>query len=138
MSTWSQKEISKLKEVVEDSIYFEDVYNHFPDRSKSSIRYKIAQTSDKVLIRLQKENKEIKSSDGKKATLSQRYSSLISQTKKRALVCKITREDHQALLSLGKCAYCSQPIHSNGSALDRKDNTKGYLLENVVLCCKRF
>lgn len=31
------------------------------------------------------------------------------------------------------CTYCTEPIH--GVGLDRRDNTLGYILENVVPCC---
>lgn len=135
MSTWSQQEVSKLKQIADSSKYFEDVYIHFPNRSKASIRYKIAQIGIETLISCKEAMESIKSKKSK-ATLSQRYSSLISAAKKRNLTCTISKEEYSVLLSLGRCAYCDYPIDPTGSALDRKDNLKGYLLENIVLCCK--
>ena len=58
---------------------------------------------------------------------------------KRAARCKgigfnITREQHSNLI-LQPCFYCGGGLNPTGHALDRKDNDKGYLLENVVPCC---
>lgn len=58
----------------------------------------------------------------------------------------ITYEQFLELTKEDKCHYCKAEIgwqqyriHSEGSAsnLDRKDNTKGYSLDNVVVCCPR-
>lgn len=36
------------------------------------------------------------------------------------------------------CAYCLESVaNETGSSLDRKDNNKGYLIDNVITCCKR-
>lgn len=44
---------------------------------------------------------------------------------------------YEQFLELTKkdCFYCSQPINLSGVGLDRKDNKKGYTLENSVPCC---
>jgi hypothetical protein len=34
------------------------------------------------------------------------------------------------------CHYCSGELHETRSALDRKDNSQGYTIDNVVPCCK--
>jgi predicted nucleic acid-binding Zn ribbon protein len=45
-------------------------------------------------------------------------------------------EEYVKLVSL-PCHYCYRPISETGSGLDRKDNERGYLLDNVVTCCCR-
>ncbi len=48
---------------------------------------------------------------------------------------QITFEQFSHLLTL-PCAYCGgECTSSTGYSLDRKDNAKGYLLENVAPCC---
>lgn len=34
------------------------------------------------------------------------------------------------------CHYCDGPLEKKGCGLDRKDNTLGYVIGNVVSCCK--
>lgn len=35
----------------------------------------------------------------------------------------------------GTCSYCEQPLEPTGTGLDRQDNSKGYVIDNVVACC---
>lgn len=46
----------------------------------------------------------------------------------------ISYADFQMLI-VQICHYCNGPLNETGVALDRKDNTKGYILDNVVPCC---
>jgi hypothetical protein len=57
-----------------------------------------------------------------------------------------TYEDFLQFTAVSKCHYCGDDVfwskfntNVNGAAynLDRKDNSKGYETENVVVCCKR-
>ncbi len=57
----------------------------------------------------------------------------------------ITYEDFLFLTQIGVCHYCGEakidwkPFVGHGSVrynLDRKDNTRGYTTDNVVVCCK--
>ena len=61
-------------------------------------------------------------------------------------ICEITYEQFVKLIEYGKCHYCWTPLRwaeyavgKNGAAyqLDRKDNSQGYVLHNLVTCCWR-
>jgi hypothetical protein len=47
----------------------------------------------------------------------------------------LTFDEWYALIGNNICHYCHGPLHDSGTALDRKDNTKFYILDNVVPCC---
>jgi len=52
----------------------------------------------------------------------------------------ITFEQFLEFTNISECHYCNSPIvwKKSGSRtynLDRKDNNKGYLLNNLVVCC---
>jgi hypothetical protein len=55
--------------------------------------------------------------------------------KRRGMVWELTLEQHAQLLSSGKCEYCKGALGPCGSGLDRKDNSRGYTLDNCVPCC---
>lgn len=44
--------------------------------------------------------------------------------------------DEYASLRKNLCFYCDQGLPPVGTGLDRLDNSKGYMLNNVVPCCK--
>lgn len=47
----------------------------------------------------------------------------------------LTQEEWFAQIAENKCHYCQGILNETGSNLDRKDNSIGYLLTNVVPCC---
>lgn len=55
--------------------------------------------------------------------------------KRRQYEWNIPREDYYKLIEMA-CHYCGFPINETGVGLDRKDNSKGYTIDNVVTCCK--
>lgn len=55
--------------------------------------------------------------------------------KQRGFCWEIEETDYYSLIS-NVCFYCSGELCKTGVGLDRKDNTKGYTLENSVPCCK--
>lgn len=65
-----------------------------------------------------------------------RYSSLKSAAKRRSLEFNLSFEEYQKLLKQ-KCFYDGAELNKLGYALDRVDNSKGYVLENVVPCCTK-
>lgn len=71
------------------------------------------------------------------------YTQLLVQ-KKRGLEVSLSYEQFIDLCQIPKCHYCGKEIKRNlkrgdagyrGYALDRKDNTQGYTVENSVPCC---
>jgi len=71
-----------------------------------------------------------------KTDLHIRYLHCITTARKRNLEWSISEEDYQKLVSI-PCDYCNGQFGqvTTGVGLDRKDNTKGYTLENSVSCC---
>ena len=70
-------------------------------------------------------------------TTEQKFKTLKRGAKKRELECSLQFEEYEKL-SVGKCYYCNnefgpQPITGHG--IDRLDNSKGYMIDNVVTCC---
>lgn len=66
----------------------------------------------------------------------QRYAMFLYtyNAKKRGLVFDLPREDFHKLLS-APCEYCGAPPNPVGG-IDRVDNGRGYIVGNVVPCCK--
>ena len=63
------------------------------------------------------------------------YKKLFQSAKHRKLVLKIPFDEYSKLVSL-PCFYCERVLpRSFGYCLDRIDNEKDYLLNNVVPCC---
>ena len=67
-------------------------------------------------------------------TPSGRYSEKRKDAKKRGLDFKLTLEDFHDFYKT-PCHYCGDDIGS--VHLDRKDSSKGYVIDNVVSCCHR-
>jgi hypothetical protein len=58
-----------------------------------------------------------------------------NEAKRRGLEFSIPLKEYSAILSKG-CYYCAADIGRNkGVGLDRLDNSKGYVKDNVVSCC---
>lgn len=64
-----------------------------------------------------------------------RFQHLRGLAKKRGLEVLMTFEQYEQLIAKGSCDYCSGPLSKTGGGLDRLDNNKGYVIENVVPCC---
>lgn len=63
-----------------------------------------------------------------------RYRSSINIAKTRKLEWNIAKDDYVNLITQ-QCHYCKESLNETGVGLDRKDNSKGYILNNVVPCC---
>ena len=65
-----------------------------------------------------------------------RFYQLIDRCKRKNLFCDISFEKFVELISQS-CFYCGNVVlNSPGVSLDRRDNLKGYMLDNVLPCCK--
>lgn len=67
-------------------------------------------------------------------SLSGRYSQLKRAAINLNLGFDISTKLHAVLL-LQPCDYCKGSLSPTGHGLDRKDSSKGYLVDNVVPCC---
>ena len=56
--------------------------------------------------------------------------------KRRSIELRLTFEEYVELIKQ-PCFYCGDDLPTDGSGLDRKDNTKGYVKENLVPCCEQ-
>jgi|11_taG_2_1085331.scaffolds.fasta_scaffold00431_18 hypothetical protein len=65
-----------------------------------------------------------------------RFKLLIKSAKKRNISVNFSLDHYRDLLKLG-CIYCGVNVKKEqGYCIDRHDNSKGYLLDNVATCCK--
>jgi hypothetical protein len=65
---------------------------------------------------------------------NKRFSFSKSCAKRRNLLWNISFEDYCNFINK-ECHYCLEKIENSGIGLDRKNNLKGYELNNVVPCC---
>lgn len=70
------------------------------------------------------------------------YNLLVCNNKNR-VECNLTFEEFLEFVPIKECHYCCKSVQWKPHGiqysynLDRKDNNKGYLKENCVVCCKR-
>jgi hypothetical protein len=67
--------------------------------------------------------------------LNIQYKVYIRSASDKNLEFKITFEQYEGLVC-GKCHYCGIIADKGFNGIDRKDQTKGYILENCVNCCQ--
>jgi hypothetical protein len=75
-----------------------------------------------------------KASRLRRISFKYRYNRLKTQAHKRGKVLEIIYDDYVKLISK-PCFYCGEIKEECGVGLDRIDNSKGYVLGNVVSCC---
>lgn len=61
------------------------------------------------------------------------FQKYIRDAKRREIPFELTLEQFTALVQ-GNCHYCTR---KTACGIDRRDNSKGYSLENCVPCCRR-
>jgi hypothetical protein len=67
-----------------------------------------------------------------KGTLRERYTSYKSGAKQRNYIFTLTKEQFASFWKK-PCYYCNDVIETIG--LDRIDNDKGYVIDNIISCC---
>ena len=66
-----------------------------------------------------------------------RFNNGKNRAKTRGYIWEITIEQWESIIFPNLCHYCNKKLGLvAGHGLDRKDNDKGYILDNVVPCCK--
>jgi hypothetical protein len=96
-----------------------------------------------VKAKKQKEQKEAygteknqKYEHGRRRTPNSRYLRSKYNASKRGKTFTLTLEEYTSFISL-PCYYCQTSIaEETGSSLDRKNNERGYEIDNVVTCCR--
>jgi len=68
-------------------------------------------------------------------TLKGQYAGLKNNAKKRGYEVALTFEEFAEVRSSLLCHYCGHELPATGGGLDRKNNSRGYLKDNVVPCC---
>ena len=68
-------------------------------------------------------------------TPKSRFSHAISRAKRREIEWGLTLNQWTDLVMDKSCHYCSGPLQKTGVGLDRIDNHKGYICNNVLPCC---
>jgi hypothetical protein len=63
-----------------------------------------------------------------------RFTLAKSAAKQKGFCWLLTIEEYRTINSL-PCWYCGEGLPPKGIGLDRKDNSAGYFLENVLPCC---
>lgn len=58
-----------------------------------------------------------------------------ARAKKLGVEWALDLDEYKALILGGVCHYCSKPLNTHGSSLDRKDNKIGYTVKNCVPAC---
>lgn len=74
------------------------------------------------------------------ATIEGRYRTLRRAASRRALPLLISKDEYRALMDEASCFFCGSLIDQSvgsGYYLDRINNSKGYYLNNVVVCCPK-
>lgn len=64
-----------------------------------------------------------------------RYGTGKNTAKKRNISWVLSFDQWLSVVSTEICHYCNGSLPETGCGLDRKDNSIGYLVENVVSCC---
>lgn len=72
----------------------------------------------------------------RRRTAKSRWMRAKCNARTRKKIWTIELEDYAKLIEM-PCTYCNDSVAlETGSSLDRKDNDKGYSLDNVNTCCK--
>lgn len=70
-----------------------------------------------------------------KQSFKGRYAYLKKECKRRKKDLEINVEQYIEIVKLNECHYCGSELPKQGSGIDRKDSSIGYLIDNVVSCC---
>ncbi len=68
--------------------------------------------------------------------IENQYKSFLNQIKHKKATTNIEETQYLELISKN-CYYCDGNLNKFGIKLDRIDNTKSYLVDNVVQCCRK-
>lgn len=71
-----------------------------------------------------------------KSNLKTRFRRIAYSAKKRNIKVNLPYSYYEDLINLG-CSYCGESLlEETGYSLDRVDNNRGYIYDNVTPCCK--
>jgi len=98
------------------------------EQTSRSYKKNCLENPEKMKARWRERSKEIRK------TPKRRFWHSRDNAKRRGLKWDITYNKYKALISK-KCTYCFSELDKTGIGLDRINNNKGYLLNNVTSCC---
>ena len=85
-------------------------------------------------VKWRQENKErIKAYS---TNLENRFIAAKKASIRRGICWELSLQEWSLLTIDSLCHYCGGPLNSSGSGLDRMDNSIGYVILNVVCCCR--
>jgi 5-methylcytosine-specific restriction endonuclease McrA len=61
-----------------------------------------------------------------------RYADAKKKAKDRKYIFDLSFAEYEAILAIGVCHYCGQPLNKSGSGIDRKNNEPYYRTSNTV------
>lgn len=68
-----------------------------------------------------------------------KYQSIVDSASSRGLDCNISFSEFKKIYNQRKCYYTGVPlIHGKNFSIDRVDNSKGYISNNLVACDTTF
>lgn len=82
-----------------------------------------------------KRHKEL--TEKSKLKIENRFKLAQRTAKRRDKLWSLSLEEYSSIVLPGICAYCSEAIPNKAAALDRKDSSLGYSIDNVVACCAK-
>jgi len=102
-------------------------YSYYNTHKKQKIDYAMKYQKSHYEMYKSSVSKYIRSPQG-------RLKVLMFKARRKNLKCTLTLDQYKALIRK-PCFYCSGCLPKVGCGLDRVDNLKGYVINNVVPCC---
>lgn len=138
---YQEKYRSENKDKIKEykKIYYENNKHKLSEKNKKYYKDHKSEASEyQKEYRSKNKNKLSEYSKNRKKSFHARYSKLKSHVKEENRELDLTEEEF-IQITTKSCYYCNDNFRNpkeHGRGLDRIDNSKGYILNNVLSCCK--